>query len=195
MRTNAKWLAAVVIVLAGSAQAWASSPCGIYARIEDVSVEYDAGHPVRAIIKGDFLFFLTSRRLYGPNRGYLCLSLEKAEFDSSGAYKGRVSLTGKAKERCLIEWDDLKNLVDEKGKGKAYVAFGSAQSEAFQFSPDAWETPEKARKNAFPHPLHHGLTRLRVPDAGEARVNDNDEDRNPVILLQKFQTKNAGEPK
>ena len=123
----------------------------------------------------------------------MCFSLEKVDVDRNKSIKGRVPLTGKNKERCLIEWDDLKSLVEEKGKGKAYVAFGSAFSESFQSSPSIRETAEQARQNQFPYPVHHGLTKLRIPapQEGEAFPR-NQGDRNPVMVLQEYQTKKDG---
>jgi hypothetical protein len=190
MWTKSRWSAAVVIVLRGAVEAWASSPCGIYARIDEVVVGPDKDQPSWALIKGDFLLATTSGRSWGPQRGYVCFSLEKADVDRNGAVKGRVPLTGRHKERCLIEWDDLRNLVEEKGKGKAFVAFGSAFSESFPYSPYPWETVEKARQNQVPYPLHHGLTKLRIPAPQEGNpAAKGPEEQNPVHVLQEFQAR------
>jgi len=191
MRTKARWLAVVVVLLGGGGEAWASSPCGIYARIEEVSVGPHEDQPTWILIQGDFLVAKTSRRNDGPTRGYLCFSLEQADVTLNGSLENRAPLTGKHKERCLIEWGDLQGLVAEKGNGKAYVAFGSVFSEPFQDSPHVWETAEQAEQNPFPYPVHHGLTRLRIPAPQEAERNP--ADRNPVILLQEYQTRQDGE--
>ena len=188
MKTKSKlmWLAIVAILLCGG-EAWASFPCGIYARIEEVSVGPNADQPTWILIKGDFVVALTSRRYVGPERGYICFSRENAD-------KGRAPATDKRKEKCLIEWGDLKSLVEEKGKGKAYVAFGSVLSEEFDDYPTVRPTAEQAQKNPFPYPIHHGLTRLRVPNPQEADRGGQG-DKNPVRMLQEFRTKTDGSSK
>lgn len=196
MRTKARWLAVVVILLGSGAKAWASWPCGIYARIEEVSFGPNEDQPKWILIKGDFIVVKDSRRHEGPTRGYLCFSLEKSDVAPNRSVTKRAPLTGKQKERCLIEWDDLKGLVAEKGKGKAYVAFGSAFSELLleplqHSSPHVWETADQAQKNQFPYPIHHGLTRLRIPDRHESFDGDQ-RDRNPVTVFQEFQNKKNG---
>ena len=190
MKTKASWLAVVVILLGHGVAAWASSPCGIYARIEEVRVGPDEDQPTWIVIKGDFLLGLNKGRLLAPARGYMCFSLEKADEDRNGSFKDRVPFTGKNKEKCLIEWDDLKSLVKEKGKGKAYVAFGSASSERLQRGLKIYETDEKARQNQFPYPVNHGLTKLRIPAPRDREALPKDQtDRNPVLVLQEFQAK------
>lgn len=186
MKTKLMWLSVAVILLSGG-EAWASSPCGIYARIEEVSVGPNADQPTWVLIKGDFVVALTTRRYVGPERGYICFSREMAD-------KGRASATDKHKEKCLIEWGDLKSLVEEKGKGKAYVAFGSVLSEEFVDYPTVWPTADQAQKNPFPYPIHHGLARLRMPSARESDRGGQG-DRNPVLMLHEFQTKTDGSAK
>ena len=192
MRTKASGLAVVVILLGHGVEAWASAPCGIYARIEEVRVGPDENQPQWILIKGDFIVVLDSRRQVSPVRGYICFSLEKAVVAQNGSTRGRVPLTGKNKERCLIEWDDLKSLVEEKGKGKAYVAFGSAFSELFHDFPEIQQTAEQAQASQFPYPVHHGLTKLRIPSSNERDYDSGIKgDRNPVLALHEFQAKNS----
>lgn len=175
MWTKMRGLAVVVILLGGGGEAWASNPCGIFARIEEVSVGPDADQPTWILIKGDFLVVLDSGRQLAPARGHMCFSHE--------------TLAGKDKEKCLIEWNDLKGLVAEKGKGKAFVAFGSASSKPFQSNPKIREIAEQARQNPFPHPVQHGLTKLRIPTSPEQADSGDKGNRNPVLVLQEFQAR------
>lgn len=180
MRNKVSWLAVAVILWSGGGEAWASNPCGIYARIEEVTLEPGADPPTWVLIKGDFLVALDSGRQLAPVRGYICFSSEP--------------LKGKDKDKCLLEWNDLKVLVEQKGAGKAYVAFGSAFSEVFSSYPEIQRTVEQAKQNPFPHPVHHGLTKLRVPNSRDRERTAGDRDRNPAVVLQEFQAKHDQEP-
>src|SRR5262249_31909779 len=141
------------------------------------------------LIKGDFMVVKTSGRWVGPERGYMCFSLEKATVDpETGQITGRVPLEGKRKEMCLIEWDDLKSIVKEKGKGKGFVAFGSAYSEPYQGFADVEQqtvkkTAAEAVENKRPYPLNHGLNVLRTTRVEEVK-------KNPVAVLQEYEKKN-----
>jgi hypothetical protein len=180
MRAKLSWLAVAVILLSGVGEAWASGPCGIYARIEEVVLEPDVDSPTWVLIKGDFLVALDSGRQLAPERGYICFSC--------------VPLKGKNKDKCLIEWHDLQGLVEEKGTGKALVAFGSAFSEVFASFPEVQRTAEQAQQNRFPYPVHHGLTKLRVPTSRDRERTAGDRDRNPAVVLLEFQTRKDQEP-
>ena len=190
MRTKAKWLAAVVILLCGGSEVGASEPCGIYARIEEISLGPSEDQPTWILIKGDFLDVETNDRQYGtPARGYTCFTLEKGDADQNGATTSQAPATDRYKEKCRMEWDDLKSLVAAKGKGRAYVAFGSAFSEPFRRSPEVRTTAEAAQQHPTPYPIHHGLTRLRIPKPREAgTVPEGPGGQNPVLVLQEYQS-------
>lgn len=193
MKTKTYWLLAIAILLFSGLESRASGPCGIYARIDEVRTGPDEANPTYILIKGDFVVAKDSHRFESPVRGYLCLSLEKTVVDRDGGPQRRVPLTGKQKDRCLIEWDDLKNLVEEKGAGKAFVAFGSEFSEVFRSYPEVYGVKERALEDPFPHPVQHGLTKLRAPSSRDRGNRTGNSERNPVVLLLDFQTKKEQE--
>jgi hypothetical protein len=186
--------AAVFTALTFCAGAWASYPCGIYARIDQVEVGPNEDKPEWIKIRGDFLLVKTSNRVPDPNdpqRGFLYFSIVKGKEDL-----------------CRAEWADLKKLAADR-KGECYVAFGSAHTQAFTdekvLSPEdrkkLLEHDDKIRVHAkgdldpkdvaVPHPVNHGLTRLRTERAGESdRASEQDKqqgvNRNPVVLLQAY---------
>ena len=184
MRMTAGCVAFVAALLGLGFDASASDPCGIYARIDEVTVGPDQEKPDWVRIKGDFILVKTSRRQVGPVRGYMLFSIPKEKDGSTDPKKA---------ELCRIEWADLRELV---GKKKNYVAFGSAHSEIYhQFArgdrPDV-RGEKEAPANPIPYPINHGLTVLRTDRAEESDAlhdrNASDEfaDRNPVLKLKKY---------
>lgn len=200
MRIKVAWLVVVVALFGVGRDAQASSPCGIYARLDKVSVGPDENRPTWVLLEGDFLLVKTNRRQVGPARGFMCFSLEKAELDDNGFVESRAPLSGRQADLCRIEWEDLKGLVKTKGKGKAFVAFGSAFSEPFigfegARGPNVRETAEEAQQNPIPYPLHHGLTVLRSRRLQESDTSGRGaHDRNPVLVLQEYAIEQDGPP-
>ena len=90
---------------------------------------------------------------------------------------------GKDKEKALIEYEDMKDLLKENDKGKTFIAFGSAFSE--QLGVSLLDSAEKARLSQSPYPLKHGLTKLRTPSDREPARGTGEQ--NPVLVLQEFQ--------
>jgi hypothetical protein len=157
-----------LLLLAGAARA--SYPCGIYARIDKVEFEPNADKPERIKVWGDFLMVKTSNRLVGPERGYMYFSLVE-----------------KKEEHCRIEWKDLEEIATTT----KYVALGSAFSERRDDLGSSGDGPNVHKKDEkevkpIPYPLNHGLSRLRTRE-------DLFEDKNPVVILQKYAEKNPPE--
>jgi hypothetical protein len=157
-----------LLLLAGAARA--SYPCGIYARIDKVEFEPSADKPERIKVWGDFLMVKTSNRLVGPERGYMYFSLVE-----------------KKAEQCRIEWKDLQEIAGTKNN---FVAFGSAFTERrddLAGTDDRPNVHKKADKDVkpIPHPLNHGLSRLRPPDEDFPMA-----EKNPVAILQKYLDQN-----
>lgn len=176
MWTKMRWGVVVAILLACAGSARASGPCGIYARIDEVTLGPDAENPRWVLLKGDFLVAMTSRVHIGPDRGFICFALPAAA-------EGRTA--NKNRERALIEYEDMKGLLKEGEKGKTYIAFGSAFSEALGYV-RILDTAEKAKLEQSMYPVQHGLTKLRAP-AGQQPARTGAE-QNPVLVLQEFQT-------
>ena len=186
---------AILLALAYLDSARASYPCGIYARIDQVEVGPNEDKPEWIKIRGDFLLVKTSNRVPDPDkpqRGYLYLSIVKGKEDL-----------------CRAEWADLKKLAAD-GKGECYVAFGSAHTRAFTDEKVLSSEDQKKllgdddkikvhaksdldpKEVAVPHPVNHGLTRLRTERAEEAEPGLSNENkqhglyRSPVVLLQAY---------
>ena len=175
MWTKMRWGVAVAILLLCAGPAQASGPCGIYARVDEVTLGPDAENPGWVLLKGDFLLATTSRVHIGPARGYVCFALPAAA-DGRAAKKNR--------ERALIEYEDMKELLKDGGKGKIYIAFGSAFSEGLGYV-GIEENAEKAKLEQSRYPVQHGLTKLRAP-VGQQPTRTGAE-QNPVLVLQEFQ--------
>jgi hypothetical protein len=160
-------VAALAAALVSATPAFASFPCGIYARVVKVEVGPTEDKPEWVKVYGDFLLVKTSGRVSEPVvRGYMYFSIvaDKAQL-------------------CRLEWNDLKKLA---GSEKSFIAFGSAHAErrddfAKEGSPNV-HTNHNDSVKPIPYPLNHGLTRLRT---------DYPEDsHSPVLKLMEYQRQN-----
>ena len=101
--------AALLLAAALAADARASQPCGVYARIDKVEVGPDRDKPPWVKIHGDFIVVELRNQLRAPVRGFML-----------------CSIVPEREDLCRLERADLQKIA---GTDKNYIAFGSAFSE------------------------------------------------------------------